>query len=275
MLSVTHQLLYGSQPGYQPLADAPLLTYLRRGIRNRAGPIPHVSSTWWSVSALFAHLATMAQEPTTCPLMELRDKCIVLLKLDSFARAADLAEMDEVKRLANGDTTIVFHLSKHHRTRQEMTIRMFKPDPRICTAQALFHYWARSLHDEIPARKRLVDGVETDLYPLFRTTTKNKKTDTLETRKALTAQRIANITRKVMTAAGIHSRYKPHTTRGAAASKCYNLGIPLKDVVARGRWQNEDTFIESYLKECRYLGVQAAWASQPFEHVLRLQVARA
>ncbi len=273
MLSVTHKLLFGTQPDYRPLADAPLLEFIRRGIRNQAAPIPHVAS-WWSISKLFAHLATMALDPVTCPLQELRDKAIVLLKLDSMARSEDIANLDEFENgAAYASIVITFHESKHQRTRHEMHIRGFAPDARICTVTTLRAYFQRTLLDYIPARMRKVDGREVKKYPLFRTTTPATKGSKLL--KALTSQRISNITRAVMTAAGIHERYKAHTTRGAAASKCFNLGVPLRDVLARGRWLKEKTFFDSYLKGCRYLNVNPAWAQLSVEDVLRLQVIRA
>jgi len=42
--------------------------------------------------------------------------------------------------------------------------------------------------------------------------------------------------------------FKAHSTRSAATSKVAKAGVSLKEIVKRGRWSKESTFLKYYCK---------------------------
>lgn len=70
--------------------------------------------------------------------------------------------------------------------------------------------------------------------------------------KAVTSDWVRNCVQKVMTAAGVDERFKPHSVRAAAASKAAELGVPFVQILKQFRWSPKaNTFRKHYLKGAR------------------------
>ena len=276
MLSATHKLIYSHQPDFRPLSEATLLVMMKKGVNNIERKLP-VVKPWFSLSKLFAHLASLASDPTKCPLAELRSKAIMLVRLDSFCRAADLASVDWPD-ISDDNLVLYFYDTKTARSSQQMTIRAYR-EWQMCTVATVRAYCARIKHITCQLRSRNINGVSKMCRPLFVSLTKETVTVEGKEQKMLTAlgkERIAKITLERLRAAGITGDdQKGHSVRGAAASKAYNLGVPLAEVLARGRWKEAFTFFTSYHRPVRYRGSTDRLRGMPIEDILRHQIQRA
>ena len=56
--------------------------------------------------------------------------------------------------------------------------------------------------------------------------------------------------KEVMGNSGIDTEiFKPHSTRVASNSSAYKLGMPLQEVLKRGKWSNAGTLFTYYFRE--------------------------
>jgi len=276
MLSATHKLLYSHQPDFRPLTEATLLVLMKKGINNAERKLP-VVKPWFSLSKLFAHLAGVAANPKTCPIEELRSKAIMLLRLDSFCRAADLASVDWPE-IGADNLVIYFYDTKTARSSQQMTIRAYR-EWQICSVATVRAYCDRIKTLPCQLRNRNVNGVMKECRPLFVSLTKEAvivEGKEVKMHTPLGSERIAKITKDRLRAAGITGDdHKGHSVRGAAASKAYNLGTPIAEVLARGRWKEQFTFLTTYHRPVRYRGRTDNLRGWPIEDLLRHQIQRA
>ena len=62
-----------------------------------------------------------------------------------------------------------------------------------------------------------------------------------------------------MQLAGIDTtKYKAHSTRGAATSKAKTIGLSAKEILERANWTRELTFKRYYYRETESLSFQSA-----------------
>lgn len=288
MLSVTHRLLYCHTASYTPLNDAPIIEMMRGGVRNLLAPAP-VVQPWWSLARLFRQLRQQAADPWTCPLTELRDKLIVLMLVDGMGRSSDLESVDvestsiiEPRSVVDAKTKVktthprmlsfFYYNSKTQRGQQQALIAAYAQDPRICTVTVAHAYIIRTIAHACVPRERNVNGETKRFQPFFHLLTLSKGEKLY---RPLGKQRIANVVKASLRAAGIGEPFTAHSTRGASSSKAFNLGAPIAAITARARWRSPATFMDSYHRPCSYRIVRPEWASLPLEELLRLDVARA
>ena len=69
--------------------------------------------------------------------------------------------------------------------------------------------------------------------------------------------------------------YETKNIRGAAASKCRNLGMSYDTILERGRWASRDTFLQYYYRACEYTNREPAQANWSIERLLRFRAQRA
>ena len=68
--------------------------------------------------------------------------------------------------------------------------------------------------------------------------------------RAIGTQTLARWTKTIMKDAGIDiSIFKPHSTRGSSASKLAQMGTPLKEIMKKGCWTDQNTFKQFYLRD--------------------------
>jgi len=274
MLSASHKLLFSHQPDYRALSDATLLLQMRKGVVNEDAKLP-VYKPWFSLASLFGSLAGLATNTKSCKLDELRDKAIILMRLDTFCRAADLASVDWPD-IQDDSLTFYFYDTKTKRSSRQTTIHAYKPNPAICTVSVVRAYCSRTAQYQRDTRPRNINGTIKQCRPLFVTSHKNATKDggSKTHYTALSSQRIAKVTKERMHAAGVPSEFTGHNTRGAAASKAFNLGLPLVEVLRRGGWKSEDTFMNSYFRPVRYRPNIEAFKGWSIEQLIRHTAAR-
>jgi len=72
---------------------------------------------------------------------------------------------------------------------------------------------------------------------------------TIRTHEAVSKQTIGRWIMLIMMKAGIHTSFKPHSTRRAAATSMANLrGVPMQQIVKTAGWANARTFAKYYNK---------------------------
>ena len=86
-------------------------------------------------------------------------------------------------------------------------------------------------------------------------------------------QRIAKVVKETMAKAGMADWHAKHI-RGAASSKCRNLGLSEDSIIARARWAAANTFRANYWRACTYSNREPAHAAWPIERLLRFAAVR-
>ena len=87
MCSVTHELLHHDTAGYTALSTDPLIKKTLEGVKKHIAPTAK-STEYFSLTEIFDYLRMVSADDEKCPLDVLRDKCIVLMLIDGFARTS-------------------------------------------------------------------------------------------------------------------------------------------------------------------------------------------
>jgi len=223
MISTRVELHSGVALGKTKLVKSAL-----RGLtRSRPVQLPKYDE-FWNVDVLVDFIRQMPTELRK----DKRAKAIVLLKLASITRSDDLSKMVE-STLVFSEDMLTFYMkgikSDSLNFSEQVTIRRFKDDTRVCPVLALEEY-LRDLRTFCSEVSEI--GVFRGIVRPF---------------KVLSAATISKQTVEVMRAAGIDvDKFGAHSTRGAAASKALNKGSSVEQVMAAGRWSSWEVFNRFY-----------------------------
>jgi integrase len=278
MCSVTHRLLHHEDRDFSPLDENTTIKMILQGVRMQHPPPAEATkdAPYFSLTALFAYIRTMSADDTKCEINVLRDKCIALLMIDGMARPSDIETIDrEDVRATATSLSYNYYFTKEAKTTglQPATVAAFTQDPRICTVRCVETYLRRTMLMLVSLRKRKINGDTKARAPLFLAANRSKKG--ADVWDGLSTDRISNVMKQIMENAGITGFHAKHI-RGAAASKCRNLGLPDAVFSARARWaEGAGTFKQYYWRACTYNNRQPAHAGWPIERLLRFAATRA
>ena len=122
-------------------------------------------------------------------------------------------------------------LLKHNRLGDPLdtlTLKAFQDSKRLCVVRALTEYLKRT--EDLRSSSQLLISFARPFGSISRDT-------------------LARWTITVMKEAGIDtSKYKGHSTRGAATSAACRLGVPLNMILKRASWRSADSFARFYNK---------------------------
>jgi integrase len=274
MCSVTHKLLHHGRADYLPLDKDPTITMILEGVKRTIAPKPKADS-WFSLTDVFAHLKTMSDDDEKCPLDVLRDKCITLMMIDGMARPSDIETIDreDVKTTATR-LSFNYYYTKEAKTigLQPMYIDAYPSEPRICTVRCIQTYMRRTMLHIVATRERVVNKATVRRSPLFIWMSRRKKREDMW--HGLSTDRISNIAATAMEAADVKD-FHASNIRGAASSKCKNLGLANDVIIARARWATKDTFLAHYYRGCTYTNRDPAHANWSIERLVRFAATRA
>lgn len=181
---------------------------------------------FFSLSPLLAHLHGMGQA-IWMSLESLRDRTIVLLRITSLLRASDVAKIDPssvqfAPDLASVSLEVVRPKeSRGAYERAKVTVPAYK-DARLDPVTNLLAYIERT------------GGLPRPSLFLY-----------LKHRKPLSTDRIANVCKATMQAAGVPTEFSSHALRGAVATELRERE-GREAVMRAGRWASESCFSRHY-----------------------------
>ena len=160
-------------------------------------------------------------------VQQVRDRCILVLRLFHLCRSVDLAQASRTK--APSGAEVYWLLKRKGRPRAAFEALMDLPDRELSPKCLLHRYVA------------LTASVGTPGGPIFLSVNPPFN--------ALTANSIGRITKKLLAGLGVPvSVFGPHSTRGAAVKMFKEFGLPSEVVCELGSWKNSEAFSKHYLR---------------------------
>ena len=267
-VSSTLQMVF---PTRASLAHAFGMQQLRKAAKERAGatgtrtPFPSLNLFWdfWKRQGA-NHLLEFEL---------LREKVWAFLAIDLFARPSDLACIP-----CNSLQYFYFRPDSKHKGEEQLVLHLVNPkshpveviqcsvDPvpherTLCTVAAVRELMCRPQFSlptkatiELPRRStKEVAGVPPSQLmklPAFCRSLKLKKGAT--SLEPVGSQRISKIIMQSFSSRGAFAAgFNGKDVRSLAASLAFNLGVPTKRLMARGRWSSAHTVVHHYIREVR------------------------
>lgn len=200
----------------------------------------------FNTNSVFKYLRSL---PENLNIEQLREKLILLLKLDLMWRDSDLERIYRspmCMKQEKGKVSFRTVNSKEQRIQNGILsqwISVFAtPDhPRICTVTTLNEYLQRTKSLTETGGDTEVQGKKT--FGLL----VSLETEIKQQVKSLSAQRIGKIALEGLTKAGINTKtYKSHSTRGASISKAIAMGVSQQRVMEHCKLATESTLKRHY-----------------------------
>lgn len=231
----------------------PLSTQFYRTAK-RKRPIAARYVEIWDPGVLIAHVKGIDHTSAQVPLEQLRIKTIVLLILSEILRPADLMKIGfSTIRFADDGSDFVYRIwdpkgeacARGEASGPEsadwsrwLVCSAFTDDPSIDPVAVTRAYIARTA--------ALRSALTPDRLILASKRARDKATQQLFF-DALGSERLANLMKAAMTAAGIDtSVFKGASGRHASASNAINVGASVQDVMDKGRWTSFMVFHKFY-----------------------------
>jgi len=239
------------------LSTEKVLKYVQMAVFRRRPLRPRYERVW-DVQNLLEFLISLGPIKTAS-LSTTRLRLICLLYLDGFCRAANIEGIHFGTVVVRGDgvdKTLSYRFCRPKSWRPDG-----RPDyepPRVIHAHASGNFAASTPHNAERylqltknCHRSLSAGLILDVRCKF----------------SIGRQRIAKIMLSAMTAAGIDTGvFKAHSTRAAASTKAFFMGVPIRSILTRGGWSSEASFKIWYFK---YMGVEP----RPVDRSLTIEVA--
>ena len=218
------------------LTSSATVRRIRTALRRIQPPVPRYHE-FFDIALVFRVLASWGPS-THLALKQLRARAITLLRMDSFARSADLSGLwrSQCEFVAGGARLRFFkpkELRVHVGTRDLFSswvhIGCVPELPDICAVCNLREYLQRT--------EALASGARE--FPFF-----------LPLRRPfsrLHSDTFSNVVQLVLTAAGVDPRFLPHAVRGSALTAALEAGCPIAMGRRQGRWaEASESFARHY-----------------------------
>lgn len=223
----------------RPVGEHPLVCRFLKGIFNLCPPIP-MNNVIWDTSKVLGVLKTWSPV-RKLSLKLLSFKVVMLLGLLTGQRGQTLHLMD-IRNidLDNNRVKIKFgDLLKTSRPgfhQNQLVIKAFAPDRRLCVCLALQEYITRT--EKLRGNKtRLFISYNRPHLPIARDS-------------------ISRWIKIVMKQAGINTNvFNAHSVRSAATSAAKASSVPLKTILSTAGWSRQETFARYYNKDIDDSGV--------------------
>jgi len=228
--------------------DHGLVVAFKQAVMKKKPPGPKYDDTW-DITLIFKWAARLGENERMA-LDKLRDKVVVLIRCDTFARGSDVAKLfrSEVK-WAKDEVKVRFYRPKEWRPQSNRGLGEFSPwitvrkvdRPNICAYRALQVWLERT------KRKDPKGGVICGLGK----------------GGSVGAETIARISHRVMEEAGVPPKFRSQSIRGAASSAASDYGAPIGMVLNQGRWSAATTWKKHYYRKIERKAVR----EKEFDHV--------
>ena len=210
--------------GEAGISNNRLIKLLLKAMYDAEPPKPKYTVTWPVQNVLDLFKVWGANEQLS--FKRLSFKTAMLLALTTLLRCSELVAIDH-RSVVVTETAASFSLSKPRKAQHSgplCTIRVERfEDALLCPVKCLTDYLDR----EATLRKTAVN--------LF--------LGTIPPRKPIGSSSIGRWLKQTMTESGIDPAvFGAHSTRGAAASRALERGLPIEAVLGAGGWARESTF---------------------------------
>lgn len=222
----------------------------RQSVITNSPAKPRYDSTW-PIELIWKWILALGPNEKL-DLELLRKKTIILLRVDMFARASDLARLYR--------SEISFHKEfwqyRIHRPKEwrpaslkacgewSQKLKVFKHErrPMLCSFRTL-QCWLERTEGKEYAEDIEVEGRRT--RGVICSIAKDKKKGQYFT---LVEETIAKLTEKAMREAKVDPKFKSQSIRGAASSAAYDNGLPMPKVLEHGRWSSASMWKKFYYR---------------------------
>ena len=232
-ISAYHIGIDGSKVG-----DNPQVSSLLTGIYNRRPPKPRYTFIW-DANVVVDYIKALPDD-NDLTLKMLSWKLTTLLALTAASRASEISYLD-LQFLQRHSSGYTFHIAKNTKIckpgkpRPVLTFQRFSESPKICVCTVIENYIIRTSLLRNEENLLLISHVKPH--------------------KAVKSCTISKWIVGMLGLSGIDtSTFKAHSTRAASTSKASDLGVPLSEIVKRGRWTNSSTFENFYKKPSNKTG---------------------
>ena len=207
-----------------------------KGVYNLRPPVPKYIDTW-DVTVLLKVLRRMSPV-SKLSLRDLTLKTVTLVAILLAARAQTITLLN-LNNMTRRKAKYCFAVgaaelkqSRPGYTPPLIELKAYAVDRALCVYRAL---------DEYLARTEGLRGSETSLFISY-----------VKPYKKVTSSTIARWVKIMMNRAGIDvTVYKAHSIRAASASKAWQSGGPLHEILATAGWSKENTFARYYNKDIK------------------------
>lgn len=203
----------------------PLTRTFMKGVFKLRPPQPRYQSTW-DVKPVLDWAKTLTNSELNLKLLSI--KCVMLIALASGQRMQTIAALDLGHTFVHSDK-VVFNIAKIIKTSKPgvhhaIELCRFPEDLRICPVECLEKY--------LEATKSI--RKDTNLFISFH-----------KPHNTVSAQTLSRWIRNALELSGVDRVFKPHSTRGAAASKAAS-NIDISVVLKTVGWRSHMTFARFY-----------------------------
>lgn len=227
MLSGTLPEIEGFEIGKHPLTRK-----LLKAVFSKRPPEPK-HDYFWDADLVIDKLKELGHNEDLS-LKQLSRKVVLLTALATFMRTSELASIDHSSvKTANG--RLVFNILKPRKTQvrgplAKFACNRFESDPLICPVECILSYINRTVELRPVGERQLFIGLKAPYWPVGSST-------------------IARWIKETLNSSGVDtSVFSAHSTRGSAASKAYQKGVPCDQILAAAGWKRESTFRTYYYK---------------------------
>jgi len=207
----------------------PAVTRLLRGVFNQRPSLPRYQDTW-DPDVVLNFIRLNWADNNSLALRELTLKTVALLALASAQRVQTLHLLKASNIVFNDDQQCTIHVDEllkqsrpgHHLA--PITLKIFE-ERCLCIVTTLRCYCERTA------------TLRNDDFLFIGCTRPHKR---------VSAASISRWLKRVLSAAGVAPIFKPHSIRGAVASKDKRSGVPLRTILTKAGWASENTFKRFY-----------------------------
>ncbi len=211
------------------LGSHPLVKLLLKGCYNIRPPLPRYVSTW-DPDIVFSFMRSSVDRS----LRWIAHKTVTLLALLSLLRTAELAMID-YSSISFGTNSVSFSLMKPRKSQHQGPLQRVSlqnnREGSICPSACIREYLSFS--------SCWRDATRPDQRSLF--------LGLISPHASASGCSIGKWIKAYLNLAGIDTgTFSAHSTRGAAASKAVNTGVPIDSILKAGQWANVATFNKFY-----------------------------
>ena len=221
--------LYHERVANVPVGQNPDICKLMKGFFNRNPPRPRYTVTW-DVQPVLLYLSNMPRwDKLSLKMLTL--KMVLLLALVSLGRVSSLVNID-ISNLVVSSSCLKFVPSKlRKQSRPGHVLRCVVVeaygDRTLCPVSAVSAYLSKT---------KSLRGSEAQLLISH-----------IRPHKKVGSSTVSRWMIEMLDTAGVDtSRFKAHSTRGAASSASLKLGVSMKDILEAAGWCSDSTFSRFY-----------------------------
>ena len=214
--------------GYASFGSHPYVRWLLKGVYERNPPKPRYTE-FWNVNKVLEMFKCWGPNKAL-DIKKLTFKLVMLLLLVTSQRGQTIINLD-IQDMELSDK-VVFKMKtllKHNRVGDpldSLILRSFHDCKRLCVVRCLKCYLNKTQY--VRSYSKLILSFMRLFKPISRDT-------------------LARWTVKVMEMAGLDiSKYRSHSTRGAATSAAKRLGVPLNIIMRQASWRSSSSFAKFY-----------------------------